>query len=120
MVALQFLGRTQRSQDVWEYFFQPTEPIRYLAGQYAEFSIADLIDPRGKTRIFTLTSLPDTPVVSFAVKISDTPSPYKQRLSQLQPGEILYVGQPTGDMILPRHTAAPHPCTCTDSIGPQR
>lgn len=107
VIELRFLRRVQWAADVWEYFWRPTALITYQAGQYANFYLADVDDPRGNSRVFTLTSLASDDFISFAVKITATPSPYKRRLASLTPGDTVYISEPMGDMILPRLSNTP-------------
>lgn len=104
---MELVRREHWGADVWEYFFLPNEPVAYLPGQYAQFSIANLTDPQGNSRIFTLTSLPSDPWLSFAVKISHKPSPYKTRLGSLKPGDTMYIGDAMGDLVAPRAATTP-------------
>ncbi len=107
MIELRFVKRVQWSADVWEYFWQPSVGVNYLPGQYADFYIAGVVDPRGSSRVFTMTSLPGDEFVSFAVKISPHPSPYKQLLTHFKPGETLHMSEPMGDLVLPRLAGTP-------------
>lgn len=93
--------------DVWEYFWQPVASVTYQAGQYADFYLVDVDDPRGSSRVFTLTSLPSDELLSFAVKISSTPSPYKRHLASLLPGDTAHMSESMGDMVLPRSPTTP-------------
>lgn len=101
------MQRKQWAADVWEYFWRPTVPIMYQAGQYANFYLADVHDPRGNSRVFTLTSLPGDELVNFAVKIGALPSPYKKQLTLIRLGDTAHMGAPMGDMVLPRSTTTP-------------
>jgi len=107
MTILHFVRREQWGADVWEYFFQSDLAVPFLAGQYASFILADVLDVRGNARTFTMTSLPTDALLSFAVKISANPSPFKQRLANLKIGDTVLMGEPMGDLILPRTAKVP-------------
>lgn len=107
VTEMRFVRRVQWAADVWEYFWQPDTAVVYQAGQYANFYVADVDDPRGNTRIFTLTSLPSDEFISFAVKISAVPSPYKKHLVSLKPGDTVHMSETMGDMVLPRLSTTP-------------
>jgi len=107
MTKLWFVRREYWGADVWEYFFQPEAQVKYLAGQYASFSIPGIKDARGIARTFTMTSLATDTLLSFAVKITDAPSPYKVQLNRLQPRDSILMGEPMGDLIMPRTATTP-------------
>lgn len=107
MTTLQFVRREQWATDVWEYFFEPEIPLTYTPGQYANFTLANVIDARGSARTFTMTSLPTDALLSFAVKISNDPSPYKIRLGALKQSDIISMGEPMGDLVMPRSANTP-------------
>ncbi len=107
MIELRFVRREQWAADVWEYFWWPAAPVTFQSGQYANFYVAGVDDSRGNARVFTLTSLPGDELLSFAVKISATPSPYKKHLMSLSQGDTVLMSEPMGDMVLPRLSTIP-------------
>lgn len=106
MTELSLIERKQWSEDVWEFFWQPAKAVDYQAGQYAHFQILSAMDPRGDSRIFTLTSLPSDDHVSFAAKIGNMPSDFKQKLLSLKKSDKITMGDALGDMVLPRLNSA--------------
>ncbi len=103
-----FDGRKEISPGVWEYTLTPERRLDYIPGQYVEVQILrDFDDRRGRGRIFTLTSLPDEPHLTFALKFPEPGSPYKHELRSLQPGETLKIGDAMGDVVLPKNPDIP-------------
>jgi ferredoxin-NADP reductase len=103
-----FKRREELAPTIWQYYFRPERPVDFVPGQYIDLQLPDVEnDPRGKSRVFTLTSLPNDPVHSFVVKIAEPASLYKQRLTTLEPGYEARVGDAMGDLVLPKSPDIP-------------
>lgn len=99
-----FDHKTALAPTIWEYSFRTTQPLDYQAGQYVSVGIPTIAEA---ARTFTLTSLPDDEMLSFAVKFPSPHSTYKARLLTLQPGDTVTLSQAMGDLVLPRDQARP-------------
>lgn len=106
-MIVKFERRVQLTPDVWEYYFVPERPLGYVSGQYVDVHLPNVSDPRGPSRVFTLTSLPDEPFLSFAAKFSAPLTPYKLALQNLQPGDAAHIDDAMGDVILPKNPSIP-------------
>jgi ferredoxin-NADP reductase/Na+-translocating ferredoxin:NAD+ oxidoreductase RnfD subunit len=94
------------AENVREYVFSSPSPIKYRAGQYAEWTLGSVgFDSRGNRRTFSLTSPPSGSDVSFAVKFYPEGSQYKDRLKTLEPGAKITLGAIGGSFVLPRQSA---------------
>lgn len=102
-----FLRKQQLADNVWEFYIRPSESLDYQPGQYVNVAIPRVHDPRGSGRTFTLTSLPSDDSLSFAVKVPNPCTPYKQALARLEEGAELTIGQAMGDFVLPRDMSRP-------------
>ncbi len=103
-----FEHREKLAPDIWQYFFRPERPVDFTPGQYTSFHIAQpLADPRGQSRVFTLTSLPSDRLVSFVAKIPSPCTPYKQALHNLNTGDELRLDDAMGDLVLPKSADIP-------------
>jgi ferredoxin-NADP reductase len=103
-----FERREELAPGIWEYYFRPERPVDFTPGQYVNFQIPQpLADPRGQGRVFTLTSLPDDPLVSFVAKLPTPHSPYKEALHNLAVGDELRLDDAMGDLVLPKSPAVP-------------
>lgn len=90
------------------FFFKSERPLRYVAGQFIEMTVAhDNVDERGTKHWFTLSSAPGRELVSITTKHADKPSTFKQTLWALKPGESVDISEPMGDFVLPKDPAAP-------------
>jgi ferredoxin-NADP reductase len=91
------------------FYFAPEQPLEYLAGQYAEFTLQHpKADTRGKRRWFTLSSSPSEPLLRITVRRTlRAGSSFKQALWQMQPGDTLQVSQAQGDFVLPLDSTRP-------------
>jgi len=107
-MRLSFVKREELVPTIWEYFFKPERPIDYVPGQYVDIFLDDVRDdPRGKNRVFTLTSLPTDEFISFVVQFPEPHSIYKQHLELLQEGDPARCNNAMGDLILPKDPARP-------------
>lgn len=89
---------------VWEYYFDTKQPFDYQAGQYISVGLANTSEA---SRTFTLTSLPGSTTLSFAVKFPTPHSAYKSQLLALEPGDSVTISQAMGDLVLPRDQTRP-------------
>jgi len=103
-----FERREELAPAIWRYYFRPERQVGFTPGQYADFHILQpLADPRGQSRVFTLTSLPSDASVSFVAKFAAPLSSYKQALQALQPGDELRLDDAMGDLVLPKSATVP-------------
>lgn len=103
-----FERREELAPGIWQYSFRPERPVDYVPGQYIELHLRNVEnDPRGASRTFTLTSLPDEEVISFVLKHFGLQSPYKHALQSLQSGGSARIDDAMGDLVLPKVPAQP-------------
>jgi ferredoxin-NADP reductase len=93
---------------VWKGYFRPDKPVDYIAGQYADVRLPDVIgDPRGPGRTFTFTSLPSDTELTFVYRYDQPASVYKDALQTLRPSTLVSVGDIMGDLVLPKLASVP-------------
>lgn len=104
---LKFIRRVQEAQGIYSYIFTMPPKLRFDAGQYMEWTIAqNKTDSRGNRRYLTLSSSPTEPGVMFTVKEpAERPSLFKQKLSQMKPGETILASHLSGSFTLPKNTS---------------
>lgn len=103
-----FERREELAPRIWQYFFRPGRTPDFIPGQYADFHfLRPLNDPRGQSRVFTITSLPSSELVSFVAKFAEPLSRYKQALQALKPGEPMRMDEAMGDLVLPKLPSIP-------------
>lgn len=102
-----FISRREVGPGIWEFFLAPESQLDYQAGQYVQVQLPDVVDPRGRARTLSLTSLPTDSELSFAVKFPTPHSVYKARLLELGEGDEVTLSQAMGDLVLPRDMARP-------------
>jgi len=108
-IRLTYLGKRQLGPTTWELAFQPSRPVRFIAGQYMELTIPHRrADFRGSRRYFSISSAPapDAPL-TFALTMPEKSSSFKQALLELEPGAAVHGTSVGGDFALPRDTAEP-------------
>src|ERR1700712_3099957 len=108
VMQLSFVKREELASGIWEYYFRPERAIDYVPGQYVDITLPDVVDDtRGKSRVFTLTSVPTDELISFVVKFPEPHSLYKQYLELLQEGDPARCNNAMGDLILPKDPKRP-------------
>jgi ferredoxin-NADP reductase/Na+-translocating ferredoxin:NAD+ oxidoreductase RnfD subunit len=105
-IRMTFQGKRQLTADSYDFIFTPSSTFNFRPGQYAEWTIADSSpDWRGNRRTFTIASAPTEQEVHLGVKFHNPGSSFKSKLSTLQTGDSLEVGNIAGDFCLPN---SPH------------
>jgi ferredoxin-NADP reductase len=94
--------------DITTFFFKPSQPIRYTAGQFIELTIPhEHPDERGIKHWFTLSSAPDQDFVSITTRFASKGSTFKAALRALTPGTPVTMSDPMGDFVLPKLVQTP-------------
>lgn len=106
--TLTFVRRRKYGIDGYDYEFKPNKPLRYMPGQYMEYTLP--LSPfhtagRGNRRIFTTASAPTEATVHVGVRIPEMPSKFKQALDHMSVGDKIFAGQIAGDFTLPKDTS---------------
>lgn len=102
---LKCLTIKQIAKDTVEITFVKPSSFKYKAGQYLEWSVPhQKVDMRGMRRYFTIASAPTENVLRVALKIPENASSYKQKISNMQPGDTVIASQLAGDFVLPTHS----------------
>jgi len=100
--------REELAPAIWQYYFRSARPLDFVPGQYADFVLPNVHgDPRGPSRVYTMTSLPGEKLVSFVLKMPEPHSAHKQALIELKPGDPAQVRESMGDLILPKDPNQP-------------
>lgn len=97
-----FVERQELAPGIWQFAFRPEAPLHFEPGQYADLRLGV-----ERARTFTLTSLPEEPLITFVAKIPSPMSAYKNALLSLQPGAFAELTEPMGDFILPKSPRIP-------------
>jgi ferredoxin-NADP reductase len=94
MITLIFVKKQHEIGEVWSYFFKPTNLPSWQAGQYLNLTMPN-VAPVFADRILTIASAPHEPLLQFTTLL--TPSPFKQKLDSLHPGDEVEADQLGGD-----------------------
>lgn len=92
------------------FYFKPERPVRFTAGQFAEWTLKhDHPDDRKIKRWFTISSAPDQEFVTITTKYAgdDKTSSFKRALFKMQPGDEILMSDPMGDFVLPKLIQTP-------------
>lgn len=93
-MKLRYVKKQHEMGEVWSYYFEPHNMPEWQAGQYVNLTMPD-VAPVFSDRIFTIASAPHEPLLQFTTIL--TPSPFKQKLNLLNPGDEIEVDQLGGD-----------------------
>jgi glycine betaine catabolism B len=99
----------EEAANIITFCFKPERPVRYTAGQYAEWTLQHAQpDNRGIKRWFTISSSPTEEHVSITTKFNtERSSSFKMALRQLRPGDEIIMSEPMGDFVLPKLVQTP-------------
>jgi glycine betaine catabolism B len=107
-IALTFKGRRTLTPTSEEFSFVPARPVAFRPGQYMELNLPHPNpDSRGPRRVFSMTSAPGDPEVTFGLRLSEPASSFKRGLLQLQPGQRVDATYVAGDFVLPADPSRP-------------
>lgn len=107
-VELTFKGSRALTPGTREFRFEPRRPVRYAAGQFMELNLPHSgSDGKGRRRVFSITSAPGAPEVTFGVGTAEPLSTAKKTLLALKPGDMISATAVGGDFVLPRDAAKP-------------
>lgn len=108
MFDVKFDHHEPTAENIQTFWFKPTQPVRYTAGQFIELYLPhDKPDARGIKRWFTLSSSPNDELTSITTKITPDCSSFKKTLASLEPGTKLKMASPMGDFVLPKDDSIP-------------
>lgn len=107
-LRLRFTGSRPLTPSTTEFVFEPSRPVRFLPGQYMELDLPHAkSDGKGRRRVFSLTSAPDSGTVKFGVRTAEPLSAAKKALLGLKPGDEVAATSVGGDFVLPRDPQEP-------------
>ncbi|MGF6833796.1 ferredoxin-NADP reductase [Paenarthrobacter sp. TE4293] len=107
-VELTFKGSRALTPGTTEFRFEPQRPVRFAAGQFMELNLPHpRSDGKGRRRVFSITSAPGAPEVTFGVGTAEPLSTAKKALLALKPGDKLSATAVGGDFLLPHEPGKP-------------
>jgi ferredoxin-NADP reductase/Na+-translocating ferredoxin:NAD+ oxidoreductase RnfD subunit len=93
--------------NVYNYVFTPDRPIRFLPGQYMQWTLPGVpFDSRGNRRSFTIASSPTESTVQLGIKFYEPASQFKATMAQMRPGATIYASQLAGSFTLAGRSGA--------------
>ncbi|HSX47575.1 MAG TPA: RnfABCDGE type electron transport complex subunit D, partial [Patescibacteria group bacterium] len=88
--------------NVIEFSFAPNDKLKYLPGQFLEWTLPHKkVDSRGARRFFSITSSPTEEDIKLAVKFYPKGSSFKKALQSIDDHTPVSVSKLGGDFILP-------------------
>lgn len=98
----------QFAPQIWTYYFEPLQPMPYVAGQFVELHLPhESSDTRGTMRHFTLSSSPHEKLLAVTTTFAAQSSSFKRSMQALKPGEEVVITAAMGDFVLPKDTRLP-------------
>lgn len=88
-----------------EYTFEKPLNFHFLPGQYGGFTLINKETNQPITRRFSLLSAPHEPIIRIAMRIQ--PSPFKNAMLELRPGDTIKFAGPSGQFVLHEDSAIP-------------
>lgn len=100
--TLQLKNKRQLADDVTEVTFNKPPHWQFLAGQYADLTLAHAADIRGRRRTFSIASAPAEPNLIFTFRTPAKGSSYKRALRALPEGtSSVRASNIAGSFVLP-------------------
>ena len=96
----ELIEKQQLVDNIWSFKFKTSEPLTWVAGQYAEVELShNPADEGGTKRFFTNSAAPYEGIYQITTRISE--SSFKQALLKLGVGDrsLKLVSQPEGDFV---------------------
>jgi glycine betaine catabolism B len=102
-LVLKLREKIQISPDVIDFVFEPNHQLRFIPGQYMEWTIDPKnADNRGNRRYLTIASSPTEDKMRIGVKFYQDSSSYKRKLLVMKKGDEIVSSQLAGDFVLPK------------------
>jgi ferredoxin-NADP reductase/Na+-translocating ferredoxin:NAD+ oxidoreductase RnfD subunit len=101
--TLRLIEKHTPVETIDEFVFLPDRPIKFLPGQYLEWTLPHKgPDTRGNRRYFTIASSPTEDHVRLGIKFYEPTSSFKIALGKLEINDTISAAQVAGDFVLPR------------------
>jgi glycine betaine catabolism B len=116
MTTLRLIRKHHVTGNVWSFFFAPSAPLTWTAGQFVRIEVPHATpDAEGTKRQFTIASAPHEDHLQISTRLTDTT--FKQALAALpEGGEAGLLDPPAGDFIWPQAPGA-NPTFVAQGIG---
>lgn len=89
--------------DLVEFSFNPLKKLKFLPGQYMEWTLPHAgSDTRGTRRYFTIASSPTEETLKLGVRFYQNGSSFKRALKNLDIKTSIMAGNLSGDFVLPK------------------
>jgi ferredoxin-NADP reductase len=95
-MTLKYVKKQREIGDIWSFFFEPTEKVKFAAGQYMNLTMPR-VPPAVSDRLFSIASAPHEQLLQFTTIIGQ--SLFKQELNSLISGELIEADQLGGDFV---------------------
>ena len=99
--------RRNIAEDTLAFWFHPEKPVRFLAGQFGDFTLTKprYTDAKRNTRAFSFASPPERDDIMIATRMRD--SAFKRSLAELPIGAAVEFDGPMGGFTLRKDPARP-------------
>ena len=102
-LLLTLKDRIQLSPDTYEFVFKTKRKLKFIPGQYLEWTLPHAKkDARGMRRFFTIASSTNDPDVRIGVKFYQPSSSFKRALFGMRKGDTIIASQLAGEFTLPK------------------
>jgi ferredoxin-NADP reductase len=102
-VTLSLKKKEEIAPSVWTFWFEPASKVKFLPGQFFEWSLPHPHpDNRGTRRFFTIASSPTEPLILLTTKFDSKGSSFKRALKNLEVAAEIITSPPSGEFTLPK------------------
>jgi len=96
-MQLKVLDIKTETENSLSLILEKPKNFSFYPGQFLDIELA-ISDPKGPTRIFSISSSPSEGFVMMTVK--KTASPFNKKLQELRPGQIISSSHPAGTVVI--------------------
>ena len=100
-----FLKKVHEYEAVYTYFFEPTKPVTFTAGQYAHVRLLSLPETTRRVRELSFASSPNDAQIQFGID-NKSGSDYQEALLALSPGDVIEIFKIKSHMTWPQTAGA--------------
>jgi len=103
-IILTLIKIEKLTSTIYSYKFKPSERLKFVAGQYVEWTLPhQKTDSRGNRRFFTIASSPTEAEIMLGVRIENDGSSFKKALLELKKDAKISIGSLAGDFTIPQN-----------------
>lgn len=91
----------KESLDIFSFIFEKPDGLMWKSGQFAKFTIPDLVTDESSFRIFSISASSREDYLMFTTRIRENLSDFKKYLTSMKADDEIDMDNPKGNFVLP-------------------